>query len=134
MEEIQVSKTVINAASTCGGLMPAFFFELEGHFRADFNKSYVPTTIFHAARQGGNFLSSKADGVCHFVYTNNPTCIPLNIKGTDARTRSRPPRTTQLPIISSTQTAIVVGRRTTPRKRVDQIAWTRRFSPRSLDM
>lgn len=116
MEEIEAAKTIINGGSRCGGLMPAFRFTLEEHFRPDFNTQYVPTAIFHVARQGGNFGSSVTDATCDFVYTNTLTCIPAttNINGQDTPTQFRPPRTTQLPIISSTQTAIVVGEKSKP--------------------
>ncbi len=127
MEEIESSKTVINGASRCQGLLPGFFFTLDEHFRPDFNKRrYVPTSIFHVAKQGSNFRSSIFDGSCDFVYTNTFTCIPFStlVNGQEVLARFRSPRTTQLPIISSVQTAIVVGSKDKPK---DQEILTDKF-------
>ncbi len=107
MEQVETVQIVVNGGSTYPALMPGFFFKLKQHFRPDFNGSYVPTSVYHIARQGGNFHISSTDAKCDYSYNNSFCCIP-------ATTKFRPPQTTVLPNISSTQTALVVGRKETP--------------------
>jgi type VI secretion system secreted protein VgrG len=107
MEQVETAQTVITGGSTYTSLLPGFFFKLTHHFRSDFNSTFVPTSIYHIANQGTNFRSSADEGKCELHYNNTFTCVP-------SATRFRPPQTVMQPNISSTQTAIVVGRKDTP--------------------
>jgi type VI secretion system secreted protein VgrG len=108
IEQIETTQKVISGGSRYAGLLPGFYFVLKDHFRSDFNNTkYVPTSIFHVAQQGGNYQATSKDAQCDYSYTNTFTCIPHP-------TKFRPPQTTQLPVISSTQTAIVVGHKEKP--------------------
>jgi hypothetical protein len=107
MEEIETAKRVISGSGSYRGFISGFRFNLSGHFRKDFNdKPYVLTSIFHCFRQGNVFSTTQAADAASFRYVNTFQTIPHP-------TRFRPPRTTKLPVIPSTQTAIVVGPNTT---------------------
>jgi type VI secretion system secreted protein VgrG len=108
MEQVETAQVVINGGSTYQSLMPGFSFKLSQHFRDDFNANYVPTSVYHIANQGGNYNSSDKDARCDYHYNNTFCCIPSS-------TKFRPPQTVLLPNISSTQTAIVVGRKEKPK-------------------
>ena len=64
-------------------------FELKEHYRADVNQTYVLQSVSHAATQEN--------------YTNSFTAFASDVP-------FRPPRVTTKPMISGTQTAIVVGK------------------------
>lgn len=64
-------------------------FELKDHYRQDVNKTYVLRQVSHAATQE-NY---------HNTFEAFPSDLPF-----------RPPRVTSKPLISGTQTAIVVGK------------------------
>ena len=108
MEQVETAQTVVSGGSTYNSLLPGFSFQLRHHFRDDFNATYVPTSVYHIANQGGNFQSSEKDAKCDYHYNNTFTCVPSS-------TKFRPPQTVVLPNISSTQTAIVVGRKEKPK-------------------
>ena len=102
MEEQQVRQLVIDGVSTCYGLTPGYRFDLRDHYRRDFNKSYVLTSVRHFADQGISYRTSPEDAAEAFEYTNYFECIPHP-------TPFRPPRLTPVPVVHGSQTAIVVG-------------------------
>ena len=102
MEEAQMSQVAISGASSCRGFTPGYRFDLRDHYRRDFNKSYVLTSVYHAADQGTNYRSTASKAAADFHYSNRFQCIPHP-------TPFRPPRLTPVPIVHGTQTAIVVG-------------------------
>lgn len=108
MDQVETAAVVVSGGSTYHALMPGYYFNLTHHFRDDFNASYVPTSVYHIANQGGNFKSSPDDAKCNYQYNNTFTCVP-------SKTKFRPPQTVMPPNISSTQTAIVVGRKEKPK-------------------
>jgi type VI secretion system secreted protein VgrG len=102
MQEQESPLLIINGSSTCRGLIPGYRFTLKDHYRRDFNKQYVLTTIYHASDQGTNYRSSDVDAVQSFFYSNHFQCIPYP-------SPYRPPRVTPTPLMQGTQTAMVVG-------------------------
>ena len=102
MEEEQTPQSVISGSSTCCGFTPGYRFDLRDHYRRDFNKSYVLTSVYHSADQGANYRSSAEDAAADLHYTNHFQCIPHP-------TPFRPPRLTPVPIVHGSQTAVVVG-------------------------
>ncbi len=102
MEEEQTPQIVISGSSTCRGFTPGYRFDLHDHYRRDFNKSYVLTSVYHSGDQGMNYRSSADQAAEDFTYTNHFQCIAHP-------TPYRAPRTTPVPVIHGSQTAMVVG-------------------------
>jgi type VI secretion system secreted protein VgrG len=102
MEEEQTPQIVISGSSACRGFTPGYRFDLRDHYRRDFNKSYVLTSVYHSADQGTNYRSSDESAVADLHYTNHFQCIPHP-------TPFRPARLTPVPVVHGSQTAIVVG-------------------------
>jgi type VI secretion system secreted protein VgrG len=101
MEEEQALMVIANGTSTCRGLAPGWQFELCGHHRTDFNKSYVVISVYHWAH-GTSYRSNYTTADKPFRYTNEFQCIAYG-------TPYRPPRVTPVPIVHGSQTAFVVG-------------------------
>ncbi|HEU0177525.1 MAG TPA: type VI secretion system tip protein TssI/VgrG [Blastocatellia bacterium] len=102
MEEEQAPLIVISGSGTCVGFTPGYRFDLRDHYRRDFNKSYVLTSVYHEAVQGGAYRSSSDGAGAEFHYANHFQCVPHP-------TAFRPPRVTPAPVVHGSQTAIVVG-------------------------
>jgi len=102
MEEQETPQYQVVGSSFCRGFIPGFRFGLRDHYRRDFNKSYVITSVYHASDQGTNYRSSDVDALQSFDYTNHFQCMPYPRP-------FRPPRVTPVPVVQGTQTAIVVG-------------------------
>jgi type VI secretion system secreted protein VgrG len=102
MQEQETPLTVINGSSICRGFTPGYRFNLRDHYRRDFNKSYVITSVYHASDQGTNYRSSRVEAAEAFDYVNHFQCIPYP-------SPYRPARTTPAPLMQGTQTAMVVG-------------------------
>jgi type VI secretion system secreted protein VgrG len=102
IEEEQTPLIVISGSSTCAGFTPGYRFDLRDHYRRDFNKSYVPTSVYHSAAQTSGYRSTAENAASGFHYSNHFQCIPHP-------TPFRPPRLTPAPVVHGSQTAIVVG-------------------------
>jgi type VI secretion system secreted protein VgrG len=102
MEEEQTPMIVISGSSACAGFTPGYRFDLRDHYRRDFNKSYVLTSVSHSADQGTDYRSSAEQAAAEFHYSNRFQCVPHP-------TAFRPPRLTPTPVVHGSQTAIVVG-------------------------
>jgi type VI secretion system secreted protein VgrG len=102
LEEEQTPRTQIEGSSNCLGFVSCFTFELKDFYRKDKNKTYLLTSITHDYDQANSFRSSREPGASVFEYTNRFQCIPSD-------TLFRAPRTTPVPVVHGTQTAIVVG-------------------------
>lgn len=102
MQEEETPLVVTSGAGTCRGLMPGFRFELRDHYRRDFNKSYVLTSIYHSCDQGDNYRSSSGEAAQNLTYSNHFECVLHS-------TPFRPSRITPVPLMQGSQTAIVVG-------------------------
>jgi type VI secretion system secreted protein VgrG len=102
MQEQETSLIKVVGSSTCRGFCAGTKFELSEHYRPDLNKSYVLTSVSHAADVGTSYRSAR--GASRGAsYSNQVECIP-------STTPFRPPRITPTPLIHGSQTAIVVGR------------------------
>jgi type VI secretion system secreted protein VgrG len=102
MEEEQTPLIVISGAGTCAGFTPGYRFDLRDHYRRDFNKSYVLTSVNHWAVQGSNYRSTAEQAAGGYQYANRFQCLPHP-------TAYRPARVTPTPVVRGSQTAIVVG-------------------------
>ncbi|MEW6730071.1 MAG: type VI secretion system tip protein VgrG [Acidobacteriota bacterium] len=102
MEEEDIEQVLISGSSTSRGFISGSRFKLERHYRNDLNQEYVLTAIHHSADQGTNYCSSEADAIGNFDYRNHFQCIPYP-------RQFRPARTTPVPVVHGTQTAMVVG-------------------------
>ncbi len=102
LQEAESPRLVTAAASTCRGLLPGYRFQLQHHYRRDFNRAYAITTVSHEFEQGTNFRSGEGEADAALTYANRFDCIPHP-------THFRPPRRTSAPKINGSQTAIVVG-------------------------
>jgi type VI secretion system secreted protein VgrG len=102
MQEQETVQVVINGSSSCRGFMPGYRFNLKDHYRRDFNKTFVLTSVYHASDQGTNYRSSDVDAAQDFDYVNHFQCLPHP-------TPFRPPRVTPTPLVQGAQTAMVVG-------------------------
>lgn len=100
VQEEDTPQVVINGSSTCRGIVPGYRFELQDHYRRDFNKSYVLTSIYHAADQAEAYRSN--DENAGMEYYNTFQCVVHSAP-------YRPARQTPVPLMHGTQTAIVVG-------------------------
>lgn len=103
MQEEETPTVVASGVSTCRGLIPGYRFDLDEHYRRDFNKKYTIISIYHTADQGVNYRSSEEESAADLTYTNSFQCIP-------ASTPYRPQRKTPIPLIQGSQTAIVTGK------------------------
>jgi len=97
MEQETVAGIDIRGKSNCGQFCPGFKFTLTRHFNAD--GQYLLTRVEHDASLHGSF---RSQGAMTFSYENRFQCIP-------AALRFRPQQVTRKPVISSIQTALVVG-------------------------
>jgi type VI secretion system secreted protein VgrG len=95
MEEQETTHTVIEGTSTCRPFVTGHVFDLTDHYRADFNGSYVLTSVAHQA--SSNIVGDDAS------YSNTFTRIPKDVP-------FRPPRVTPRPFVRGLQTAVVVGK------------------------
>ena len=91
--------TVIGT-SHCKTFSPGYCFKLIEHLNCkdEKGKSYLITSVQHTATQSGPFTSGNQPA----SYSNSFMCIPKD-------SQYRPPRTTPQPLLSSVQTAVVVG-------------------------
>ena len=101
IQEEDAPQVVITGSSTCRGLVSGYRFDLRDHFRRDFNKAYVLTSVHHSADLGDSWRSSEG-GESSFDYYNTFQCLIHPVP-------YRPARTTPVPVVHGTQTAIVVG-------------------------
>lgn len=96
MDQETVGGLLIQGSSNCRQFCTGHKFTIERHFNA--NGPYVLTEMTHTGRQSP--YSSGGDGA--FEYANSFTCIP-------SAQPYRPQQIARKPIISGTQTAVVVG-------------------------
>jgi len=89
LEALEQPKQLIRGQGFVRAFVSGHKFELKDHYRKDVNKTYVLRRVSHAATQEN--------------YTNSFEAFPSDLP-------FRPPLVTGKPIISGTQTAIVVGK------------------------
>ena len=90
----------VNGTSTCKTFSPGYCFKLTEHLNCkdEKGKSYLITSVSHTATQPGPYTSDNQTA----KYSNSFTCIPKD-------SQYRPLRLTPVPLLSSIQTAVVVG-------------------------
>ena len=100
MEEEEFRFNSVSAGSTCKTLTPGYSFRLTDHHScpSEEGKNFLVTAITHSAAQPGPFSSHGSQS----AYSNQFNCIPKE-------TQYRPQRHTPQPLLSSVQTAVVVG-------------------------
>jgi type VI secretion system secreted protein VgrG len=101
VEAEDTPQITINGSSTCRGLVSGYRFELQDHYRRDFNKSYVLTSVYHSADHSEAYRSADASDAA-LDYYNTFHCVVHP-------SPFRPARLTPVPVVQGTQTAIVVG-------------------------
>ena len=100
MEEEEIRFNTVTGASYCKTMTPGYVFKLTTHHTcpSEQGKSYLLTSVSHSASQPGPFTSSDAVS----IYTNQFQCVPREMQ-------YRPRRQSPQPLLSSIQTAVVVG-------------------------
>ncbi|MFO0014843.1 MAG: type VI secretion system Vgr family protein [Planctomycetota bacterium] len=100
MEEEETRFDTVNGSSSCPAFAPGYVFKIKSHpnVPSEAKKSYLLTSVMHLAQQGSRLAGSTQQN----SYKNQFVCIP---KERQFRPQRRSPNT----IISSIQTAIVVG-------------------------
>ena len=101
VQEEDSPQVVITGSSLCRGLVTGFRFDLQDHYRRDFNKAYVLTSVYHSADAGEGYRSGEGNEAA-LEYYNTFHCVVHP-------TPFRPARQTPVPVVHGTQTAIVVG-------------------------
>ena len=100
MEEEEIRFNTVAGTSVCKTMTPGYVFKLSLHHTcpSEQGKSFLLTNVSHSASQPGPFTSSDAVA----MYTNQFQCVPREMQ-------FRPKRQTPQPVLSSIQTAVVVG-------------------------
>ncbi len=100
LEAEEIRFNTVNGSSHCKSFSPGYCFKLTEHLNCkdEKGKSYLITSVSHSVSQPGPFTS----GNDRATYSNSFTCIPKD-------SQYRPPRWTPQPLLSSVQTAVVVG-------------------------
>jgi len=101
LEEHLVAIQRLQGSSGCRAFTTGHYFKVKDFHRTDAKVKQVLHTISHQARQPMNLSTDDADGV--FRYQNTFSSFPY-------ATPFRPPRSARRPVVTGTQTAIVVGK------------------------
>jgi len=103
-EEIKCREDVYHGESTAPNLWPGFFFEIEGHYRQDYNRKYLIVEVDHEGHQTGSFWAGigkeSAKGEEKLTYANRFTAIRSDVQ-------FRPERKTPKPRFYGTMNATV---------------------------
>ncbi len=97
IEREEVAAHSIRGRSTCPHFCPGYKFDLEGHYRASYDSTYLLTEVQHYIHQSlgsGNDVPSS--------YENSFVCVPHSMP-------YRPPLRTEKPFIRGLQPATVVA-------------------------
>lgn len=98
-EELACRARVFHGQSSCRTFRPGFQFDLESHFRQDFNQRYVLTSVRHEAEQMINLEAATVTGT---KYANHFTAIRSDVV-------FRPERATSWPTIHGVMNARIDG-------------------------
>lgn len=98
MEQEEGAAIHITGKSDCGQFLPGHLFTLERHWDAD--GPYLLTRVEHEALSES--YRSDEEAAESYTYENRFACVPKDL-------RYRPQRVTPKPVMSSAQTATVVG-------------------------
>ncbi len=97
LEELATFQEVVQGNGDCRAFESGKKFSLIEHYRSDANKEYLLVQVKHHGR-GGGYRSGAEEA----EYSNQFLCIPAGVP-------FRPPRKTLKPLVSGSQTAVVVG-------------------------
>ena len=100
MEEEEIRFNTVSGTSFCKTMTPGYVFKLSMHHTcpSEQGKSFLLTSVSHSASQPGPFTSGETVS----MYTNQFQCVPREMQ-------YRPRRQSPQPLLSSIQTAVVVG-------------------------
>lgn len=104
LEEVETPLYEASGGGNCLGFISGFRFDLKEHYRRDLNRNYTLVATSHEFDQTNSFRSSGNSDSPAFEYSNRFRCIPYS-----AQIPFRPARTTPIPFVRGSQTAIVVG-------------------------
>lgn len=99
-EEIKAQGVVFHGMSDCVALSAGDLFQLNEHFRDDFNTRYVITKITHTATMPVEGISDLDGGSAEASYSNAFECIPNAVE-------YRPQRRTPKPVMAGLSNATV---------------------------
>ena len=100
LEAEETRFNTVVGSSHCKTFSPGYCFKLTEHLNCkdEKGKAYLVTSVAHTATQPGPFNTDVQDA----TYSNSFTCVPRE-------SQFRPSRSTPQPLLSSVQTAVVVG-------------------------
>lgn len=100
MEEEEIRFNSVSGTSSCKSLTSGYTFTLKKHHTcpSEQGKSFLLKSVSHSASQPGPFTSSNVGA----NYSNQFVCVPKEMQ-------FRPQRNTPHPLLSSIQTAVIVG-------------------------
>jgi len=100
MEEEEIRFSTVLGTSLCKTMTAGYVFKLSVHHTCpnEQGKSFLLTSVSHSATQPGPFTSDGSAA----MYTNQFQCVPREMQ-------YRPRRQSPQPLLSSIQTAVVVG-------------------------
>ncbi len=94
-EELRCRHKLFSATSQIPHITPGYQFTLNGHFRPDFNGSYLITSVSHEGGQEAYLTSglglSLSNATERPAYRNRFTCIPADVQFRSSR-QTAPPR------------------------------------------
>jgi type VI secretion system VgrG family protein len=99
-EELACRGRIFSGAGTAVGIMSGTMLNIAGHDHKAFNGEYLVLTVHHSGSQAGAVLTAPDGKNDH--YTAAFTCIPASVQ-------YRPERTTPVPVISGSLTAVIDG-------------------------
>ncbi|TVR00694.1 MAG: type VI secretion system tip protein VgrG [Desulfovibrionales bacterium] len=103
-EEYRCREKIFHGLSSIPALRPGYVFQMQRHFRDEFNQQYLTTTVRHEGSQERYLLSGLGirdlENIDGLFYRNTFTCIP-------ASTQFRPARITPRPRLAGTLSAKV---------------------------
>ena len=99
-EEIECRRRLLYGDGNCPALRSGHLFDLEGHYRADLDGTYLLTHVRHIATQAAALPGlSQTPTTDEQIYRNEFTCIPADVP-------YRPPRITPVPRVSGIMTGV----------------------------
>lgn len=104
MDEENTPRILASGSSLCRVFLPGYKFNLKQHYRPDMDRAYILTHVYHNSDQGDDYETTGTGGDENFRYENTFRCIPKPDQWV-----YRPARTTPVPRMHGSQTAIVVG-------------------------
>jgi type VI secretion system secreted protein VgrG len=99
-EELACRGRIFSGTGTAVGIVSGTMLNIAGHDRKAFNGEYLVLTVHHSGSQAGAVLTAPEGKNDH--YTAAFTCIPATVQ-------YRPERTTPIPVISGSLTAVIDG-------------------------